>query len=51
MEAIAFCLSLNRPQLFGLAQHKFILIQLTPELPANKHGCTNTLNYILAYNM
>jgi len=27
------------------------LIHLTPELSANKHGCTNTVNYTLAYNL
>jgi len=50
VEAIALCLLLNKPHLFGLAQNKFILIQLKPELSANKHGCTNT-NYTLAYNL
>jgi hypothetical protein len=51
VEAIALCLLLNKPHLFGLAQNKLILIQLTTELSANKHGCTNTLNYTLAYNL
>lgn len=51
MEAIALCLLVNKPNLFSLAQHKFILIQLAPELSANKHDCTNTLNYTQAYNL
>jgi hypothetical protein len=28
MEAFPLCLLLNKPQLFGLTQHRFILIQL-----------------------
>jgi hypothetical protein len=51
VEAIALCLLPNKPHLFGLAQHKFTLIPLTPKLSANKHGCTNTLNYTLAYDL
>jgi hypothetical protein len=51
VEAIALCLLLNKPHLFGLAQHEFTLIQLTSELSANKHVCPNTLNYTLAYNL